>query len=126
MAAVIVASFAAVLSFIAAWLGIKNTNRDLTQQLTFEGIRDKRVIYATALAALKKYEIARTEQNETAARIAIGAVALVAQRPVWETARNTLELLCDQPGSAFIASWDQMVQAMRTDLGVKEPWEPAP
>src|SRR5207248_1274151 len=36
--------------------------------------------------------------------------------PVWENARNTLELLCDQHGPAFIASWDQMVQAMRTEV----------
>jgi hypothetical protein len=104
---------------------------DLKQQLTFEGKRDKRTIYAAALAALKKLEITDTDDNETAARVAVSGVALVAPYHVWEAARSTLDPLCRGPGTStdrstpFRDSWNQMVQAMRTDLGVNDPWQPA-
>ena len=104
---------------------------DLKQQLTFEGKRDKRTIYAAALAALKKLEITDTDDNETAARVAVSGVALVAPYHVWEAAKSTLDPLCRGPGtstdrvSGFRDSWNQMVQAMRTDLGVNAPWQPA-
>jgi hypothetical protein len=97
---------------------------DLMQQLTFEGMRDKRTIYAAALAALKRFDIAGTDENETAARVAVSGVALVAPYHVWEAAKSTLDPLCRGPGtstdrvSGFRDSWNQMVQAMRTDLGV--------
>jgi hypothetical protein len=101
---------------------------DLMQQLTFEGKRDKRIIYAAAVAALKRFDIAGTDENETAARVAVSGVALVAPHHVWKAAQSTLDSLCGGPGvsadrtSRFRASFDQMVQAMRTDLGVSEPW----
>ena len=105
--------------------------RDLKQQLTFEGKRDKRTIYAAALAALKKFEIADTDDNETAARVAVSTVALVARHHVWKAAQSTLEALCRRTGtstdrvSRFRDSWNQMVRAMRTDLDVNDPWQPA-
>lgn len=104
---------------------------DLKQQLTFEGKRDKRTIYAAAVAALKKFEIADNDDNETAARVTVSGVALVAPHHVWEAAQATLETLCSWPGtstdraSRFRDSEDQMVQAMRTDLDVNEPWQTA-
>jgi hypothetical protein len=104
---------------------------DLKQQLTFEGARDKRTIYAAALAALKKFEIDGTDDNETAARVAVSGVALVARQQVSEAAQLTLEALCRSPGgsagraSRFGDSWNQMVRTMRIDLGVNEPWQPA-
>jgi hypothetical protein len=104
---------------------------DLKQQLTFEGKRDKRPIYAAALAALKKFEIADTDDNDTAARVAVGEVALVAPRHIWDAAEATLDPLCRMPAtsadraSRFKDSWNQMVQAMRIDLGVSDPWQPA-
>jgi hypothetical protein len=102
---------------------------DLKRQLTFEGKRDKRTIYAAALAALKKFEIADTDDNETAARVAVSGVALVASHHVWKAAQSTLETLCRSPGtstdraSRFKDSWNQLVQAMRTELGVTDPWQ---
>lgn len=88
-------------------------------------------MYTAALAALKKFEIDGTDDNETAARVAVSGVALVAQHHVWKTAQSTLEALCRSPRttadstSRFIGSWNQMVQAMRTDVGVNDPWQPA-
>jgi hypothetical protein len=82
------------------------------------------------VAAVKKFEIADTDGNETAARVAVSGVALVAPHHVWKAAQSTLDALCHSSvtstdrASRFRGSWDQMVQAMRTDLGVSEPWEP--
>jgi hypothetical protein len=110
---------------------IKAQASDLKQQLTFEGKQDKRTIYAAALAALKKFEIEGTDDNETAARVAVSGVALVAPHHVWKAAQSTLDALCHRPGtstgraSRFRDSWNQMVQAMRTDLNVNDPWQPA-
>jgi hypothetical protein len=83
------------------------------------------------LAALKKLEIDGTDDNEIAARVAVSEVALVAQHHVWKTAQSTLDALCHSPGvsaertSRFGDSWNQMVRAMRIDLGVNAPWQPA-
>ena len=83
------------------------------------------------MAASKKFEIADTDDNETAARVTVSGVALVAPHHVWEAAQATLETLCSWRGtstdraSQFRDSWDHMVQAMRTDLDVNDPWQPA-
>lgn len=146
-------AIAAALSFVGAMLGVfiqgRNLKRQLQQahdnlkqsidaqatalkqQLAFEGKRDKRTIYAAALATLKKFEIDKTNDNETAARVAVWGVALVAQPDVWKTAQSLLEALCRMPGtstdraSQFRDLSNRMVRAMRTDLGVNDPWQPA-
>jgi len=90
MAAVIAAIIAAVFSAGTAVLTVRNANRDATEQLTFEGKRDKRTIYAAALAALRKFEMEPTADSEATARIAVGAVELVGPYEVWEPAHAVL------------------------------------
>ena len=103
---------------------------DLRQRLTFEGERDKRTIYAAALAALKKFEIAATDDSETTARVAVAGVLLVAPPDVCKAAESTLEVFCGRPetsadrASRVRDSWNQMVHAMREDLGVNDPFQP--
>jgi hypothetical protein len=123
MGAVVAASIAAGFSFVAVLLGLRNTNRDLIEQLSFEGKRDKRGIYAAALAALKKFEIERTADTETTARIAVAAVELVAPYHVWYAAHVLLTQVCHAVSMPTDSAWGDMVRAMREDLGVKEPWK---
>jgi hypothetical protein len=123
MGAVVAASIAAVFSFFTVLLGLRNTNRDLREQLSFEGKRDKRDIYAAALAALKKFEIQRATDTETTARIAVAAVELVAPYHVWDAAYGLLMHACREVTMPTDSAWADMVRAMREDLGVKEPWK---
>ena len=125
MGAVIAASIAAALSLVVALLQIRNTNGDLLKQLLFQGREDKRVIYASALAALRKYSIEHTEAFETTARIAVGAVELVAPNKVWWPTHVVLTQMCTDAVPADKAgerekAWERMVQQMREDLG----WPP--
>lgn len=122
MGAVVAASIAAGFSFFAVLLGLRNTNRDLIEQLHFEGKRDKRTIYAAALAALKKFEIERTADTEITARIAVAAVELVAPYNVWDAAHMLLTQVCRTVTMPTESALGDMVRAMREDLGVKEPW----
>ncbi len=122
MGAVIAASIAAALSLVVALLQIRNTNGDLLKQLVFQGRQDKRVIYAAALAALRKYSIEHTEAFETTARIAVGAVELVAPDEVWWPTHVVLTQMCTDAAPADKAwerdeAWQRMVQQMRDDLG---------
>jgi hypothetical protein len=128
--AVIAASIAAALSLTVALLQIRNTNGDLLRQLVFQGRQDKRVIYAAALAALRKYSIEHTEAFETTARIAVSAVELVAPKEVWRPTHVVLEQMCTDTAPADKAgernkAWERMVQQMRDDLGWR-PTSPEP
>jgi hypothetical protein len=93
------------------------------------GDRDKRVIYASTLAALKKYEIEPSAENETAARVAVSEVALVARHHVWSAAQDEFANLVPVSGekdsersARCRLAWDRMVRVMRSDLGVSEEW----
>ena len=125
MGAVIAASIAAVLSLTAVVLQVKNANTDQTRQLTFQGRQDMRVIYAAAVAALRKYSMEHTEDCETTARIAVGAVELVASYEVWWSTHVVLTQMCHNAAPADKA-WERMVQQMRDDLGAKGAWRPTP
>jgi hypothetical protein len=100
------------------------------EQLVFQGRQDKRVIYAAALAALRKYSIEHTEAFETTARIAVGAVELVAPNKVWWPTHVVLTQMCTDAAPADKAwerdeAWERMVQQMRDDLGWR-PTSPEP
>jgi hypothetical protein len=123
MGAVIAASIAAALSLAAVVLQVKNANADQTRQLTFQGRQDMRVIYAAAVAALRKYSMEHTEDCETTARIAVGTVELVAPYEVWWPTHVVLTQMCHDAAPADEA-WERMVQQMRDDLGAKDPWQP--
>ena len=123
MAAVIAASIAAVLSLAAVVLQVKNANTDQNRQLMFQGRQDRRVIYASALAALRKYSIQHTEDCETTARIAVSAVELVAPHEVWWPTHVVLTQMCNDAAPADKA-WERMVQQMREDLGAEAPRRP--
>jgi hypothetical protein len=125
MGAVIAASIAALLSLAAVVLQVKNANTDQTRQLTFQGRQDRRVIYAAALAALRKYSIEHTEDCETTARIAVGVVELVAPYKVWWPTHVVLNEMC-LDAALHDKAWERMVQQMRDDLGVKGAWQATP
>ena len=103
---------------------ISSQTSQLRDEFRFEGRRDRREIYAAALAALKKFETEteRTQEAETTARIAVGAVELVARPDVRKAACDLLEQICINPeGTGPLGGlWDQMLYLMRKDIGVDE------
>lgn len=123
MWAAFAAIVAAIVAGFVAWWDLRRTIKaqasNLKDQLTFQGKRDIRTIYAYALAALKKYETERNGGNITAAREAVSAVALVEpdDSHVYEDAQSMLHALYNNPGEPIDShSWDQLVKAMRADL----------
>jgi hypothetical protein len=123
----------ALVGFIATiWTVRSQTGglrEQLHRQLSFEGDRDKRQIYASTLAALKKYEIEPSAETETAARVAVSEVALVARHHVWSAAEDEFANLLPVPGekdsdrsARCRQAWDRMVRVMRADIGVSEEW----
>ena len=95
MGAVIAASIAAVIALVGVGLQVLFANRDQNKQLKFQGAQDKRTVYAAALAALRKYSIERGEHTETAARIAVATVELVAPDEVFKPAHVVLTEMCE-------------------------------
>jgi hypothetical protein len=76
------------------------------------------------LAALKKFETERTDDNKTSAREAVSAVALVEpdDSHVYKDAQSMLHALYDNPGEPIDSHpWDQLVKAMRADLRPASP-----
>lgn len=119
---------AAIVAGFVAWRDLKRTIKaqasTLKEQFAFQGKRDIRTIYAHALAALKKFETERTDDNKTAAREAVSAVALVEpdDSRVYEDAQSMLHTLYDNPGEPIDSHlWDQLVKAMRADLHLASP-----
>ena len=119
MGAVIAASIAAVIALVGVGLQVLFANRDQNKQLKFQGAQDKRTVYAAALAALRRYSIERGEDTETAARIAVATVELVAPDEVFKPAHVVLTEMCDAKSGD--RAWSDMVQRMREDLGADPP-----
>ena len=83
------------------------------------------------MAASKKFEIADTDDNETAARVTVSGAALVdtasrlgrLHRQRWNTSQLARDL--NRPRLTIQGLVGSYGAGQRTDLDVNDPWQPA-
>lgn len=122
---VAVAGIAGVM--LGAWLTAKAQATNLHQQIVFEARRDRRRVYAAALAALETVHMARESATDdpdsrmqgTAAGLAVSAVRLVAPYDVGDAAREALHAVLGRSDARvdFHSAHAELLKRMRNDIG---------